>query len=95
MTARPGLNTDSCPYSSVQFMCCEQAFRVRVRVSALVAHSRIAARFYPRDAILAVVTCLSVCLCLSVTSRSSIETAERIELVFLACERPSTYPVLC
>jgi len=31
-----------------------------------------------------------MCLCPSVTSRCSIETAERIELVFLACELPST-----
>jgi len=35
-----------------------------------------------------------VCLCLSVTSRCSIETAERIGL-FLAWELPSTYPTLC
>jgi len=32
--------------------------------------------------VLAVTVTLSVCVCLSVTSRSSIETAERIELVF-------------
>ena len=46
---------------------------------------------YPRDAMLATVLamalCLSVCLsvyvvCLSVTSRSSVETTERIKLVF-------------
>ena len=37
--------------------------------------------------------CLSVCLCPSVTSRSSIETAKRIGL-FLAWELPSTYPTL-
>ena len=36
---------------------------------------------------------VSVCLCLSVTSGSSIETDELIELV-LACELPSTYPTL-
>ena len=33
---------------------------------------------------------LSVCVSPSVTSRSSIETAEESELVFLACELPST-----
>jgi len=41
--------------------------------------------FYPRDAMLsriAMALCLSVCPCLSVASRSSIETDERIELVF-------------
>ena len=39
-----------------------------------------------------VYVCLSVSV--SVTSRSSIETAERIELV-LAWELPSAYPTLC
>jgi len=40
--------------------------------------------FYPRDAILARVLTLALCLsvCLSVTSRSSVETDERIEPVF-------------
>jgi len=38
--------------------------------------------------------CLSVCVRPSVTSRCSIETAERIELV-LAYELPSTRPTLC
>ena len=38
------------------------------------------------------VSCL--CLCLSGTSRSSVETDERIELV-LARELPSTRPALC
>jgi len=32
--------------------------------------------------VLAMALCPSVCVCLSVTSRSSIETAERIELIF-------------
>ena len=40
---------------------------------------------FPRDAMLARHNAMFVCLCLSVTSRSSIETAERIEL-------PSTCP---
>jgi len=35
-----------------------------------------------------------LCLCLSGTSRSSVETDERIELV-LARELPSTRPALC
>ena len=43
------------------------------------------------SAVLAMGLCPSVCL--SVTSRCSIETDERIELV-LACERPSTRPTL-
>ena len=38
---------------------------------------------------------VSVCVCLSVTSRSSVETDGRIELVFLARELPSVYPTLC
>ena len=37
---------------------------------------------------------VSICVCLSVTSRSFIETVERIELV-LACELPSTYLTQC
>jgi len=44
------------------------------------------------DAVLAMDLRLSVCL--SVTSRYSIESAERIELVFLACELSSTRPTL-
>jgi len=44
--------------------------------------------------VLAMALCLSVCARLSVTSRSSIETDERIEL-FLARELPSTHPTLC
>jgi len=44
--------------------------------------------------VLAMALCLSVCVRLSVTSRSSIETDERIEL-FLARELPSTHPTLC
>ena len=40
-------------------------------------------------------TCACLCLCPSVTSRSSIETDERIELMVLAWELPSTYPTLC
>jgi len=39
--------------------------------------------------------CLFVCLSVSVTSRSSVETVERIELIFLAPELPSTYLTLC
>jgi len=31
----------------------------------------------------------------SVSSQYSVETAERIELVFLAWELPSSYPTLC
>jgi len=40
--------------------------------------------FYPRDAMLARVLAMALCLCLSVsvTSRCSIETDERIGLVF-------------
>jgi len=38
---------------------------------------------------------VSVSVCQSVTSRCSIETAERIWLVFLAWKLPSTYPTLC
>jgi len=38
----------------------------------------IASFFYPRDAVLA----MALCLCLSITSRSSVETAERIVLDF-------------
>jgi len=34
---------------------------------------------------------VSVCLCLSVTSRNSIETAERESSWFLTLELPSTY----
>ena len=60
-----------------------------------VWHSRY---LLPRDAmlarVLAVAMCPSVCPCLSVTSRSSIETPERIELVF-CLESFSTYPALC
>ena len=41
-----------------------------------------------------VALCLSVCFCLSVTSRCSVETDERIELV-LAWELYSTYPIVC
>ena len=37
---------------------------------------------------------LCMCLSVSVTSRCSVETGERIELV-LAWELPSTYPTLC
>jgi len=36
-----------------------------------------------------------VSVCLSVTSRSSIETDERIALIFLAQRLPWTYPTLC
>jgi len=43
------------------------------------------------SAVLAMGLCPSVS---SVTSRYSIETAERIELI-LACELPSTLPTLC
>jgi len=52
--------------------------------------------FYSRDAMLARVLAVALCLCLyaSVTNRCSIETAERIGLV-LACQLPSTYPVHC
>jgi len=51
--------------------------------------------FYPRDAmllVLAIALCPSVCQ--TVTSRNSIETDDRIELV-LAWELPSTYPTMC
>jgi len=44
--------------------------------------------------ILAMALCPSVCLCLSMTSRSSIKTAERIELI-LVLELLSTHPTLC
>ena len=37
--------------------------------------------FYPRDAMLARVLAMARCLCLSVTSHISIETAGQIELV--------------
>jgi len=54
------------------------------------AHAR---RFLPRDAKHPrYYVCLSVRL--SVTSRCSVETTERIEL-FLACELSSTRPTLC
>jgi len=43
--------------------------------------------FYPRDAMLARVLAMALCPCLSVTSRSSVETYERIGLV-LAWELP-------
>jgi len=45
------------------------------------------------SAVLAMGLCLSVCL--SVTSRCSIETDERIELLLCVCELPSTRPTLC
>jgi len=53
-------------------------------------------RFYLREAMLARILTIALCLSvsLSVTSRSSIETNERIELV-LALELPSTRPALC
>jgi len=83
---------------SVQFRCCKQTFS-----SLLVTCQRQLntflhrSSFYPRDAllarVLAMALCPSVCLCLSVTRRCSIETDERIELGFLAWELPSTYPV--
>jgi len=38
--------------------------------------------FYPRDAMLARVLAIWPCVCLSGTSRCSIEVVERIELVF-------------
>ena len=38
---------------------------------------------------------VSVCVCLSVTSRSSIETAERIGLLFGMGALSSTYSTLC
>ena len=52
--------------------------------------------FNPRDAmlarVLAMTLCLAACVCLSqLTSRCSIETAGRIGLVF-GRELPSTYP---
>ena len=52
--------------------------------------------FYLREAMLARILTIALCLsvCLSVTSRSSIETDERIELV-LALELPSIRPALC
>jgi len=39
--------------------------------------------FYPRDAMLARLLAMALCLCLPVTSRSSVETDEWIELVFV------------
>jgi len=52
-------------------------------------------RFYQHDAMLARVLVMALCLsvCLSVTSRCSIETVKRIGL-FLAWELPSIYPTL-
>jgi len=41
--------------------------------------------------VLAIALCLSVCVCLSVTSRRNIETAMWIELFFFAQRLPSTY----
>ena len=58
---------------------------------ASVKSRLITARCYA-SAVLAMVLCL--CPCLSVTSRSSTKTAERIEL-FLACDLPSTRPTVC
>jgi len=54
--------------------------------------------FYQRDAMLArviaVALCPSVWVCLSVTSRSSIETVNESSWI-LARELPSTHPTLC
>jgi len=62
------------------------------------AHRALFPSFLLRDATepwyTAMVLCLSVCLSVSVKSRSSTETAERIELI-LAWELPSTYPTQC
>jgi len=41
-----------------------------------------ACHFYPRDAMLARVLAMFLCLCLSVTSRCSVEVIGRIKLVF-------------
>ena len=57
--------------------------------------------FYPRDAMLARVLAMTLCLsvslfvCLSVTNRCSIEMVGEIELAFLACRLLSTYPTRC
>jgi len=47
-------------------------------------HGCVADSFYPLDVMLARLLAMALCpsVCLSVTSRSSIETVERIELVF-------------
>ena len=72
---------------------------LRVAFSMLMPGSNFI-RFYPRDAvlarILAMTLCLSVCLCLSVsvTSRCSIVMVEQIELDF-GTGLLSTYPRLC
>jgi len=68
---------------------------VRPTAVAILSHwaSILTARCYA-SAVLAMGLCPSVSVCLSVTSRYSIETAERIELV-LACELHSTRPTLC
>jgi len=39
--------------------------------------------FYPRDAMVARLLAMALCLSVSVTSRCSVETDERIELVFV------------
>ena len=56
----------------------------------VITHACSAFHFYPREAMLVAFAywlwpcvCVSVCLCPSVTSRSSIEAAERIELLVL------------
>jgi len=51
------------------------------------------ARRYASAALADLCLCLSVSV--SVTSRSSIETDERIELFFLAWELHATNPILC
>ena len=56
------------------------------------AYSRVFTRVTLLERVLAMTLCLSVCH--NFTSRCSVETAERIALVF-AWELPSTYPTLC
>ena len=54
---------------------------VMVTVGIFTYHNRFSS-FYPRDAMLARVLATALCLSVSVTSWCSVETVERIELVF-------------
>ena len=81
----------------LQYTCMYARPHLHHRSGGIALHaSRIFDVFYARDAMLARVLAVALCLCLyaSVTSRCSIETAERIGLG-LAWQLPSTYPVHC
>jgi len=51
-------------------------------VSSVCLSEEFGTKFQREVPLFLEIPCLSVCLCLSVTSRSSVETDERIELVF-------------